>query len=180
MRNIPSILINKKRLLLLLFLLTSSPALANCPSGYQEVAAYKTREFRVKWEYEGEYSTCLSINYPEKNNRRQSYGLGSYNRNYQCGKIRLSAFSFGELYVQPSDKSLEPVFFQAPYSEVRNGKIDGVANRQWCEQAGANINCYEEEIWSNRYFPVQILERNAFIYSKDIRRRVKECKIIRF
>lgn len=176
MWGIRSIPINQKRLVLFVFLFFSSPAFANCPSGYQEIKIYATREFKVRWEYDREYSTCLSINYPEKNNRRGSYGLDNYNHDYQCGTIHLAEFSFGKLYVQPSNKSLKPVFFQGPYGG------GGHTDRNWCEQVGEDINCYEEQVWSDRYFPVQLLEpgQNQFIYSKDIRRTIRECKVIRF
>lgn len=175
MRDICLIPVNQKHFILSIFLLFSSPAFASCPSGYQEATSYSTREFKLKWDHESEYSTCLSINNPEKNTIRGGYGLGFHNINYQCGTIHLERFNFENLYVQPSNKSLDSVIFQLPLSD-RNS----VVNRQWCEQAGADIYCYEESVSSPRYFPLEPLVRNGFIYSKDIKRLIRECKLISF
>lgn len=149
------------------------PALALCPSGYQQTESYQSQEFRLRWSGSGDYSTCLSLDYPKRNNARGSYAVGYGTSRYKCGDIILGSVYLGNtsaLPVQPSDPSLAPVSFEM------NWRDSPTRTRKWCE-SGNPVTCYRESVYpqtfSSKYTSRKIEGEHVF-------RNVSMCKLVTF
>jgi len=149
------------------------PAIALCPRGYQQTEGYRSKEVRLRWSGSGDYSTCLSLDYPEKNNARGSYAIGDGNSRYKCGNIILGNdnLNMNYLSVQPTDPSLSLVRFQLDLPQPL-----GSRTRKWCE-SGNPVTCYDEYVLPQTFFSRYT---SRMIEAERISRRVTVCKLVAF
>jgi hypothetical protein len=77
---------------LILLVLTTSSAIAACPSGYKHKETIKSSEVQMRFKGRGEFNTCLNQNHPNLNNNRGSYGLNYGKATYKCGDITVRSY----------------------------------------------------------------------------------------
>jgi hypothetical protein len=77
---------------LILLVITTSSAIAACPSGYKEKEKYKSTEIQMRFQGGGEFNRCLNQSHPEKNNYRDSWGVSYGDATYKCGDITVRGY----------------------------------------------------------------------------------------
>jgi len=77
---------------LILLVLTTSSAIAACPSGYKEKEKYKSEEVQMRFQGRGEFNRCLNQDYPKLNNYRGSWGVRYGDATYKCGDITVRGY----------------------------------------------------------------------------------------
>jgi hypothetical protein len=87
----------------------------------------------MRFQSEGEFSTCLNQDYPDSNNFRDSWGVSYGNSLYQCGDISVKGF-LGNPQELKVLSSVGYVIFD------RDGYSSDFKKRNFCKKN----NCFEE------------------------------------
>ena len=116
---------------------------AGCPEGQQEASGMSSLQYHARFKGSEEYSACLSIDNPDANNDRESWGLTQGGgRTFQCGDITVKGLTIrdnGNIEVKSSVGFLRFVGF-IDQDDDRNSLP--TLRKAFCK----NANCFE--IWS--------------------------------
>ena len=121
-----------KSIAFILLVLTKSSAIAACPPGYKEKEKYKYTEVQMRFQGGGEFNRCLNQDHPEKNNYRDSWGVGYGDATYKCGNVTVRGYLKNpqSLYVMSS----------VGYIGFGRGDIFDQKRRNFCKKN----TCFEE------------------------------------
>tara|TARA_B110000114_G_C14961626_1_gene344600 strand:+ start:55 stop:633 length:579 start_codon:yes stop_codon:yes gene_type:complete len=79
---------------------------AGCPEGQTAQSVIESLRYELRFAGDEEFSACLSVDHPDRNNDRESWGLSrSKQGTFQCGEITvqgLNDYSISELQVKSS------------------------------------------------------------------------------
>ena len=183
-----------------LMMLSTTPAMASCPSGWSLADRKIVAKFEIKFldEPKENYRLCKSIDYPESHNKRDGYGILKSGK-FQCENITLGGDYWTlrtdgkyTLPIQPKDPSLSPVVFTFPkdYGYEMNPKSNQTMgylppnSKDWevesnkfdCKESSEKIQTCssfksKEKIYVNKQTP-------KIVQSKMTQGSISKCKPI--